>query len=720
MLATAVVAMSMSSCSNDNEFANLGEGRVVISTDITADATPVSRASQTELRQELSESFILWISNTKGVVRQYKGLDNVPTELSLVAGTYVAEAWAGDSVAASWDKRWFRTAVPFEVKSGVSTPVNLNCKIANVVVSVEYSDDVNAVLKDYTLDVGHSLGRLTFDDEHINSKGYFMMSNKDKNLSWTLTGTKKSDGITVFTRTNKIANVKGGYEYKFKVSCKESGGGEPEDEIGGGFITIEVEEIALTNEESIVVSVGPTITSPTIADLSAPAYFTPGEIGTQTFNISACSYLTNLYVKIPQLTSVLGIDNFDALNISTQSLAAINAAGISFERIKDTQRRVDNVALTLSKQYTDTYFNGLDTYTVEITARDEEGFVKSATAQLCTNAMPIVLNTPTNVTMNSATLNGTITHPEDYATTPSVKFSYTANGVTNEVPATVNGDKFFDNIEGLSVLTTYSYTATITGNEGQGSFTTDAASFTTINGPQLPNSGFEDWQTSSAPYLIYAAGGEMFWDSGNHGSATMSKNVTVPDNEFFHSGSRSIKLQSQFVGLGIIGKFAAGNVFVGKYIGTEGTDGIIGFGRPFTARPKGLKGYVKYVPGTVEYTNTAVPDIVKGQPDKGIIYMALLDGTTDSEYPEFPVVVKTKTSQFFNKDGANVIAYGEIVWGETIQGANGGFTEFYIPFEYKSDKTPSFILLTASASKGGDYFSGGASTMWLDDLELVY
>ena len=200
----------------------------------------------------------------------------------------------------------------------------------------------------------------------------------------------------------------------------------------------------------------------------------------------------------------------------------------------------------------------------------------------------------------------------------------------------------------------------------------------------------------------------------------MSKNVTVPDNEFFHSGSRSIKLQSQFVGLGIIGKFAAGNVFVGKYIGTEGTDGIIGFGRPFTARPKGLKGYVKYVPGTVEYTNTGAPDIVKGQPDKGIIYMALLDGTTDSEYPEFPVVVKTKTSQFFNKDGANVIAYGEIVWGETIQGANGGFTEFYIPFEYRSDKTPSFILLTASASKGGDYFSGGASTMWLDDLELVY
>ncbi|MCH5248208.1 MAG: PCMD domain-containing protein, partial [Muribaculaceae bacterium] len=34
---------------------------------------------------------------------------------------------------------------------------------------------------------------------------------------------------------------------------------------------------------------------------------------------------------------------------------------------------------------------------------------------------------------------------------------------------------------------------------------------------------------------------------------------------------------------------------------------------------------------------------------------------------------------------------------------------------------PSYIMVTASASVGGDYFTGhDGSKMWLDDLELVY
>ena len=47
--------------------------------------------------------------------------------------------------------------------------------------------------------------------------------------------------------------------------------------------------------------------------------------------------------------------------------------------------------------------------------------------------------------------------------------------------------------------------------------------------------------------------------------------------------------------------------------------------------------------------------------------------------------------------------------------------EFTIPIEYRSDAMPKYISLVASASYLGDYFVGGdGSTMWLDDLELVY
>ena len=214
--------------------------------------------------------------------------------------------------------------------------------------------------------------------------------------------------------------------------------------------------------------------------------------------------------------------------------------------------------------------------------------------------------------------------------------------------------------------------------------------------------------------VLYGPGEDMFWDSGNHGSASMSTNITTPDETYTHSGQYSAKLQSQFVGLGgIIGKFAAGNLFIGQYVGTDGTNGILDFGRTFTSRPAKLKGYIKYTPGTVNYSETdALPN---GATDIGSIYIALGDW-------DAPVRITTKDKNLFNKDDEKIIAYGEWDITSTVQGTDGGLMEFEIPLDYRSlDRIPTYIVVVASASKYGDYFTGsGSSTMWIDDLELVY
>ena len=47
--------------------------------------------------------------------------------------------------------------------------------------------------------------------------------------------------------------------------------------------------------------------------------------------------------------------------------------------------------------------------------------------------------------------------------------------------------------------------------------------------------------------------------------------------------------------------------------------------------------------------------------------------------------------------------------------------EVVIPLDYRrTDIKPSYIILVASASKGGDYFTGGPSVMYIDDFELIY
>jgi hypothetical protein len=211
----------------------------------------------------------------------------------------------------------------------------------------------------------------------------------------------------------------------------------------------------------------------------------------------------------------------------------------------------------------------------------------------------------------------------------------------------------------------------------------------------------------------------MWWDSGNHGSATMSKNLTTKSEEYVHDGNYSAYLKSQFAGVGIFGKFAAGNIFTGKYLDTSGMNGgIIGWGRPFTSRPTKLTGWVRYVCGTVDYSEK---NLSKGDKDKGQIFIALGDwaGTTYNG-ETWPVVINnTSEDTLFNPNDESIIGYCELTFDDSTSG--DGLTEFTLNIDYRSNRKPTAIIIVASSSKYGDYFEGSTgSAMWLDDLKLVY
>lgn len=179
----------------------------------------------------------------------------------------------------------------------------------------------------------------------------------------------------------------------------------------------------------------------------------------------------------------------------------------------------------------------------------------------------------------------------------------------------------------------------------------------------------------------------------------------------------------------IVIKFAAGNIFTGQYLATDGTDGVLGWGRPCTSRPKALKVYVRYEPGSVDVGGDK---IAKEETDKGIIYVAVGDwaGQTYSDKGTWPFVVQTKNaSSLFSTEkgtysGDGIIAYGEKTFDEAYN-ENGGYKELTINLDYDNfggnQRKPTSIIIVASASKFGDYFQGSTSSkMWLDDMELIY
>lgn len=716
--ATLLISLGMASCSdawNTDEVA--GEGTLSINTIVRGDVKVQSRAATGE---DLADKLLIQISNDKGVVRQYKGAADVPASIGLLSGSYTVNGWTGDSVPASFEDRYFKGSTAFSIAAGKSTSVDLVCKIANVVTSVNFDDNVAEVLSDYSVTIGHVAGSLTFEGDDTR-KGYFMMNSRATDLEYTLTGTKL-DGETL-VKKGVIPNVKSATEYVLHITYTSQ-----DQEIGGGFFDIYVEDEPLGDNHDVVIAMAPSISGLGF-NIKNTLVREPEAVGRISLFVAASSALTSVVLDGDYLDDYIeprGSD-FDLMAISDDIREQMNNKGINFIYTYYPEDDNSSMKINFESVMTDALPDGYYEFTV--TATDENGKTSTGILKLEINGTPVRVEPVAEgaAWATKATLTGTIR--QDGAT--NVMFNHRVLGTqawTQVAPATSESRSVFYTAEvtGLKPETDYEYTISCTLADGTEYMSDDIQRFTTASAPQLPNAGFEEWDTESQKYyLIHAKGGEMFWDCGNQGSSTMSKNVTLPDGDVKHSGQYSAKLASQFVGVGALGKFAAGNIFIGKYLETLGTNGLLGWGRPFTARPVALKGYVKYSPVAITSEKTD-QGYNKGDMDKGIIYIALLDASDvqmdpeyKSKYPDFPVMVNTKSVHLFDKNASNVIAYGEKVFDAT---SGDAMVEFTIPINYnRTDVIPTYILCTASASKGGDYFAGGnGSTMWIDDLELVY
>ena len=292
-----------------------------------------------------------------------------------------------------------------------------------------------------------------------------------------------------------------------------------------------------------------------------------------------------------------------------------------------------------------------------------------------------------------------------------VSVEYRLKGDTEWIKApsewiTVDGGSFYARLIHLSQTSEYEARAVSGEDAGQ------TITFTTGTKLQLPNSNFDNWWLDGKVWNPWAQNGEKYWDTGNKGATTLGPSNTIPTEDTPTGTGLAAMLQTKFVGIGMLGKLAAGNIFVGEYIRTDGTNGILGFGRPFDLRPTKMKGYLKYKTAPISSVTQGFEDL-KGQPDTCIIWIALIDS------PEpFEIRTNPNNRNLFNPDGDYVVAYGKIEQSNTIE----AYIPFEINLEYKStSRVPKYILVTASASKYGDYFTGGnGAVLWIDDLELLY
>ena len=299
----------------------------------------------------------------------------------------------------------------------------------------------------------------------------------------------------------------------------------------------------------------------------------------------------------------------------------------------------------------------------------------------------------------------------------------TENWTTAET--TVADNTYSATATDLTPATTYEYR--LTDGLETPAFNISGGEFTTEEAIVLQNGSFEEWSTIETDGLFTkrqsaypnASASIKFWDTSNAGANYLSvKNPTQGTTEDVHTtgeNAKAAKLTSV-----VNGAFAAASLYTGTFGNIDFTSfgATLTFGQSFSSRPIILKGFYKYKPVNVNNVGNNLPadaTVSKGNPDQCSIYIALAKKS---------YLINNKDESTFIKfaDDPNIIAYGELPSGAATEGDD--YVEFNIPLKYKKesfDEKPTHIIIVCSASKYGDYMTGGeGSTLYLDDFELVY
>lgn len=270
-----------------------------------------------------------------------------------------------------------------------------------------------------------------------------------------------------------------------------------------------------------------------------------------------------------------------------------------------------------------------------------------------------------------------------------------------------DGGEYLVAIHGLQPETTYEVCALL------GEDATMPMEFTTGSAPQLLNSSFTNWWLDNKVWCPWVEGESSFWETGNKGAATLGQSNVMPIvDESSPTGFAGAHLETRFIGVSILGKLGAGSIFTGRYVKTDGTNGILAFGRPFTERPTRVRATIGYQNVAIDYASSDFPEM-KGRPDTCVVWCALSDRAETYEIRTNP-----KSRQLFDPEDPSVIAYGIFQSGDPI--AANTVIEFKL--DYRSlYKVPQQIIMVCAASKYGDFFTGGAgSTLEVKSVELLY
>ena len=700
IIMTAIAVLSLLSCNRKEDSLLVARGEGLLSLDLGFEPglTVTTRAG--EGTGDLK--FKIEVLNSKGTIVQtvedHTSLEDSP--ISLREGHYTVRASHGQNVEAAFNSPYYAGETEVDIVIGQTATASIECALANVKVSVKVSDVVKEKFSSYSVTVsnGAAGGSLTFGAGNLDNSGYFKCP-EDGILDYVVNITN-TDGDS-FTIEQSINGVKPRDHYIINLDVNPD-----VTTSAAAALRITVDNTVNEQDHDMDLNLNkparPVLTEAGGADISGPMRAPQGVGKTGLFNLESKGGVQRVVLThSSDEIAALGIPN--KLNLQEAGEDVRTAAAEKGLTWADFETGVTSVNGLLDIRTMLAYSLPLGTYQLTLSVLDQ--YAQRVDFLLTLNVTPAVEVSveKVNAWARSAYVHSvfyTESQPEGMALQYRRKGDESWTQFSGDFD--VEGTTFTARITGLEPAVTYEvmpYTA-------QEQNETSIFEFTTEEAAQLPNFNFDTWSDNGH---FPNAEGSAFWDSGNQGASTLGNYPTSQETGHVVSGSAA-KLESQFVGIGSLGKFAGGNIYSGAFVKLIGMSGAeIDFGRPYTSRPTALKGWYSYAPVAIDYVDGSHGNL-KGVSDTCQIYVALTDA---------PYRVNNADGVLFNPDDPSVIAYGTMVDGA---GTGGEYREFTINLEYRDlDRKPTHVIVVAASSKYADYFTGGnGSKMYIDEFQFLF
>lgn len=630
----------------------------------------------------------------------------------LPEGNYIIAVRSNHSGEAAWEAPSYTGKEDVTVKAGEITQAQVTCQIANTKVSVTYSDDVKKYFNNYETKVSNASGELLYTRDEYRA-GYFSPEKLTTRLQLT-----NRDG-NEFTLQQVHADIEPRYHYTFhfKLANPALPG---EDEEAGADFTIEVDDEHNTvykqifiKEEDLFGKGVPNVKLAGFNESNRVSYKVGiPEIPEANVTFSVPAGIKSLRIKTDsyQLSTM---PEFNLMDLSPSEQDVLKSIGFPLfdeESLKAGMFILDFQTL-ISKLEPNGLKTGVHTFTMEILDRIDQEVSVTFSFEIRPDVKisvedPVVWAKFATLRGNSADEVGQVfmirkVGEVDYKPVTNVQVDPTTGDVTALVM-------------NLEANTKYEYYL-VSGEEGNLN-QSEPTPFTTDDMPIVPNLSFDDWCESGGVVYPNANQNNAYWDSGNGGATKAGKTPTEGVSDIVVKG-KAAYLHSEMATVLGMGAFAAGNIYTGSFkkaiISASNPGAELNFGRPYVGRPTKLIGYYRYIPKKVD--QGGYKELQKGSMDKCSIYIVLCDWTA-------PFAVNTQKGDFVDLSAPSILAYGELSDAEASRIDMTEYEKFEIDIKYRdTSRKPSYVLIVASASKYGDYFTGGeGSRLYVDEFELGF